>query len=183
MKSLSNIRNLFLPLILIVLAVAGTSFVCGSSHDDLVYVDVNRLLEGYERTKVEREAFNKKTNSLKAEADSLIMGWQSELKAFEKERSAMTKKEQELKQQLLVNKQQQLNNYQQAIQKKIREDDQKMTQTVINDINDYVKQFGNENGYRLIFGAQGSGNIMFASEASDLTEKILEGLNKQYNGS
>ena len=182
MKSLLNLRNVVLPLVLIVLAVLGTSFVCSNSHDELVYVDVNRLLEGYKRTKVERDAFNKKSSALKAEVDSLIMDWQTELKAFEKDRPAMTKKEQELKQELLVNKQQQLNNYQQVIQKKIREDDQKMTQTVINDINDYVKQFGNENGYRLIFGAQGSGNIMFASEASDLTDKILVGLNKQYDG-
>ena len=45
----------------------------------------------------------------------------------------MTKKELELKQQILSNKQQQLNNYQQAVQKQIAEEDQKSTQTVIND--------------------------------------------------
>ena len=65
--------------------------------------------------------------------------WQKELKLYEKERSSMSKKELELKQQLLSNKQQQINNYQQAIQKQIAEEDKKSSQTLINDINDYVK--------------------------------------------
>lgn len=94
----------------------------------------------------------------------------------------MTKKELELKQELLQNKQQQINNYQQAIQKQIQEEDQKMTQTVINDINDYVKEYGKQNGYRIIFGAKGGGNIMYAKETADLTQTILNGLNAQYQG-
>ena len=66
----------------------------------------------------------------------------------------MSKKELELKQQLLSNKQQQINNYQQAVQKQIQEEDQKATQTVINDINDYVKAFGKEKGYKNHFWSQ-----------------------------
>ena len=178
----NQIKKIVIPVALIALAVIGTSFVSNSLKEELVYVDVNKLLEGYERTKVEREAFNKKTSILKAEVDSLIADWQSELKTFEKERNSMTTKESELKQELLVNKQHQLNNYQQVVQKQIKDEDQKMTQTVINDINDYIKEYGKKHGYSVIFGAQGNGNIMYASDASDLTEKVLEGLNNQYNG-
>ncbi|MEN1784860.1 MAG: OmpH family outer membrane protein, partial [Bacteroidota bacterium] len=79
-------------------------------------------------------------------------------------------------------KQQQLNNYQQAIQKQIQEEDQKMTQTVINDINAYVKEYGKREGHRIIFGARGSGSIMYAEEAANLTETVLAGLNAQYHG-
>jgi outer membrane protein len=94
----------------------------------------------------------------------------------------MSKKEMELKQELLSNKQQQINSYQKAIQGKIQEEDQKASQTVINDINDYVKEYGKEHSYRIIFGASGSGNVMYADEASDLTDEILEGLNSEYKG-
>ena len=149
---------------------------------DQVYVDVNRLIEGYERTAVERGNFEAKKSQMQANVDSLITRWQNELKAYEKERSSMTKKELELKQQLLSNKQQQVNNYQQAIQQQIQEEDQKVTQTVINDINDYINEYGKNKGHQIIFGAVGGGNIMYADEATDLTEKILEGLNKQYTG-
>jgi len=57
-----------------------------------------------------------------------------------------------------------------------------MTQTVINDINDFVKDYGKNHGYPIIFGAGGNGNIMYAEEASDLTGEVLEGLNAQYEG-
>lgn len=175
-------NKLALPMALLALVASVASFFFLQSSNELVYVDVNKLIEGYKRTKVEREAFNKKATVLRANVDSLVTDWQGELKAYEKERSGMTKKEKELKQELLGNKQQQLNNYQQAIQKQIKEEDQKMTQTVINDINGYVKEYGKDHGYPIIFGAGGNGNIMYAEDASDLTAKVLEGLNEQYEG-
>jgi len=56
----------------------------------------------------------------------------------------------------------------------------KVTQTVINDINDYVKEYGKEHGYKIIFGASGGGNIMYADDSSDLTNEVLKGLNSEY---
>ena len=149
---------------------------------NLVYVDVNKLLESYKRTEIVRSEFEKKAKTLQSNVDSLILGWQEDLKTYKKERSKMTKKEISLKQELLNNKQQQISSYQQAIQKQIQEEDKKATQTVINDINDYVKEYGKKKGYEIIFGASGSGNIMYADEGTDLTEKILEGLNNEFEG-
>ena len=143
---------------------------------------MNKLLDGYKRTKLARAEFEEKAKTLNANVDSLMTDWQNEIKSYEKERASMSKKELELKQQLLGNKQQQINNYQQAIQNQIQEEDKKATQTVVNDINDYVKEYGKKNGYKIIFGASGGGNIMYASESSDLTEKVLKGLNADFEG-
>ncbi|WP_140487108.1 OmpH family outer membrane protein [Flavobacterium sp. GSA192] len=150
------------------------------SSSELVYVDVNKLIEGYSRTKVAKAEFDKKANLMKANVDSLVANWQKELKNYEKERSSLSPKELKLKEELLGNKQQQINGYQEAIQKKIQEENQKVTQTVINDINDYIKEYGKKNGYKIIFGANGGGTIMYADESSDLTEDVLKGLNEEY---
>jgi outer membrane protein len=174
-------KKIALPIALIALLVSSISFFYKQSSE-LVYVDVNKLLEGYKRTKIVRTEFETKAKTLNANVDSLLVDWQNELKDYEKNRSNYSKKELELKQELLGNKQQQINNYQQAIQKQIQEEDKKSTQTVINDINDYIKEFGKEKGYKIIFGASGSGNIMYADEATDLTETVLEGLNKEFEG-
>ncbi|CAM1365452.1 Periplasmic chaperone for outer membrane proteins Skp [Tenacibaculum sediminilitoris] len=158
------------------------TFFYSQNTSDLVYVDVNKLLDGYKRTKVVRAEFEKKAKVLKSNVDSLVTDWQKELKLYEKERSGYSAKELKLKQELLGNKQQQINNYQQAIQKQIQEEDKKSTQTVVNDINDYVKEFGKEKGYKVIFGASGSGNIMYADKSADLTEEVLLGLNSDFEG-
>lgn len=172
-----------ITLFLAIVAIATSSVAFFYPHSQLVYVDINKLVEGYARTQVERKAFMQKANTLKANVDSLLADWQKELKSYEKERASMTKKELELKQQVLQHKQQQLDNYQQAIQKQIREEDQKMTQTVLNDINDYVQEYGKKKGYRIIFGASGTGTIMYAEEVSDITQPVLDELNAAYQGS
>ncbi|MDG1246346.1 MAG: OmpH family outer membrane protein [Polaribacter sp.] len=171
-----------LPLAIIAILIALGSFFYNQNTSKLVYVDVNKLLDGYKRTKVVRAEFEAKAKTLKSNVDSLVAGWQKELKLYEKERAKMSKKELALTQELLGNKQQQINNYQQAIQQQVQEEDKKATQTVINDINDFVKEYGKKNGYPIIFGASGSGNIMYADEKSDLTAKVFEGLNAEFEG-
>ena len=175
-------NKLALPIAILALAAAIGSFVYQQSACELVYVDVNKLLDGYKRTKIEKAAFDKKAKTMKSNVDSLLTDWQNELKTYEKERSGMSKKELELKQELLGNKQQQINNYQQAVQKQLVEEDKKVTQTVINDINDFVKEYGKKNGYKVIFGATGSGTIMYGEDAADLTEKVLTELNAEFEG-
>ncbi|WP_420553530.1 OmpH family outer membrane protein [Tenacibaculum aiptasiae] len=175
-------KKLAFPLAALALIFSILTFFLSQNSSELVYVDVNKLLDGYKRTKVVRAEFEKKAKVLKSNVDSLVVDWQKELKLYEKERSGYSKKELKLKQELLGNKQQQINNYQQAIQKQIQEADKKATQTVVNDINDYVKEYGKEKGYKIIFGASGSGNIMYADESSDLTAVVLEGLNKEFQG-
>lgn len=175
-------KKISLPLDLIAFVLSIIAFFNTQNSSELVYVDVNKLLDGYKRTKVVRAAFETKAKTLTANVDSLLAGWQTDLKIYEKERSKYSKKELALKQELLGNKQQQINNYQQAIQKQVQEEDKKATQTVINDINDFVKEYGKKNGYKIIFGAGGSGNIMYADQTSDLTEIVLEGLNAEFEG-
>jgi|TARA_B110000908_G_scaffold171447_1_gene234240 outer membrane protein len=173
-------NKLSLPFAILAILLSLGLFLYAQKSSELVYVDVNKLLDGYKRTKVVRAEFEVKAKTLQSNLDSLVSGWQKELKDYEKNRSKFSKKELALKQELLGNKQQQINNYQQAVQKQIKEEDQKATQTVINDINDYVKEYGKKKGYKIIFGASGSGNIMYADKANDLTEKISEGLNKEF---
>lgn len=169
------------------LAIAAFILSClavyfSKSSSELVYVDVNKLIEGYKRTKEVKAEFDKKTAGVKSNVDSLTSGWQKELQVYEKERGTLSPRELKLKEEALSNKQRQLNAYQSAVQKQIQEEDAKITQTVINDINDYIKEYGKEKGYKIIFGASGGGNIMYADEATDLTEDVLEGLNSQYEG-
>lgn len=175
-------NKLTLPVAILALIVAVGSIFLNTNSSDLVYVDVNEMLQGYKRTKIVKAEFEKKAATMKANVDSLLVDWQKELKVYEKERSGMSKKELELKQELLGNKQQQINNYQQAIQKQLAEEDKKSTQTVVNDINDFVKEYGKDKGYNIIFGAVGNGNIMYAKEGTNLTPKLIDLINAEFEG-
>lgn len=55
-------------------------------------------------------------------------------------------------------------------------------QQIITQLNQYVKQYGQENGYSYIFGNDGNGTLMYAPEAENITGEVVQYLNNQYEG-
>lgn len=49
-------------------------------------------------------------------------------------------------------------------------------------INEYVQEYGKSKGFDYIFGANGDGSLMYANEASNLTEEIKIYINQKYSG-
>lgn len=166
--------------IVLVIAVGYLFYNTQLQKEKIVYIDINVLMAEYEGMKDATKEFEEKSQIWQANVDSLIVDFQNELKVYEKERSKMTKKENELKQELLRNKQQQVGNYQQAIQKQSADEDAKLTQEVVNEVNAYIKTYGKKHHYKMIIGANSSGNMLYAQDGVDITQDVLEGLNKEY---
>lgn len=166
--------------IVLVCAVGYLFYAQNSQKEDVVYIDVNVLMADYEGMKDAKKVFEEKSKVWQANVDSLIVGFQNELKVYEKERSKMTKKENELQQELLRNKQQQVGNYQQAIQRQSEEEDAKLSGEVVNEVNAYIKEYGKNHHYKIIIGANSSGNVLYAQEGVDITQEVLTGLNAEY---
>jgi len=174
-------KNITLVLSIVALTGMVYLFMTKSGNSNIAYVETSVLIEGYEGTKVARKQFEAKSKIWQANTDTLIVQWENELKAYEKERANMSEKEIKLKEELLRNKQQQLGQYQEAMKRKAQEEDQNMTNTVMNDINDYLKEFGKKSEHTYILGANG-GNIVYAQEAENITKEVLKGLNVEYQG-
>jgi outer membrane protein len=145
--------------------------------EKIAYVEVGKLMQEYKGMKDARAEFGKKSAQWQANTDTLIAQFQEELKSYEKERSRMTNKEKELKEELLRNKQMQINQYQEAIKLKAKDEEQLLTQTAVNAINDFIKEYGKKHGYKYIIGATGQGNLLYANEGNNITDKIIIGLN------
>lgn len=59
---------------------------------------------------------------------------------------------------------------------------QQYTNQIWEQINQYVKEFGDEKGYTYILGANGQGNLMYANEANNISKEVIEYVNKKYDG-
>lgn len=70
----------------------------------------------------------------------------------------------------------------QHFQLKEEELSQKYTNNIWKQINQYMMEYGNENGYDFIFGASGDGNLMFANDANDISEEFILYINSKYEG-
>lgn len=53
---------------------------------------------------------------------------------------------------------------------------------ILTQLNQYVKNYGEENGYTYIFGSDGNGSLMFAADAQNITKDVCSYINLQYKG-
>ncbi len=153
-----------------------------TSVNELAYVDSNKLLNEYEGMKAARGVYEKKATAWQANIDTLTVEVQNAIKAYEKESRGMTAKEKSLSKELIKSKQEKLINYQRAIQDQSQQEDYKATQEVLADINAYLKEYGENHAYKIILAATDAGNIVYAQEGMEITEEVIEGLNKRYAG-
>lgn len=56
------------------------------------------------------------------------------------------------------------------------------SQQIWKQINQYISDYGKENGYAFIYGASGDGSIMFAEDRYDITKDFTEYINNKYKG-
>jgi outer membrane protein len=55
-------------------------------------------------------------------------------------------------------------------------------QQVMKQLNQYIREFGEEKGYTFIYGANGNGSLMFAKDEKDISEPVISFVNNKYQG-
>lgn len=152
-------------------------------NSQVVYVDSHALLESYEGMKTARQEFQQKATQWQANIDTLKAELDQTIRAHEAEKQSMSKKELALSQELIQTKQKQFLDYQRAIQQQSQQEDAKMTEAVLVEINAFVEAYGKKKGYQIIFGATNMGNIVYAQDALNVTNELQAALNANYLGS
>jgi outer membrane protein len=148
----------------------------------LVYVDSAKLVNEYKGMQAARKTYQQKASTWKANIDTLAQEVQHQIMNYEKENAKLSAKERKLSEELIRVKQKQLMDYQQAMNAQAKQEDEKMTGEVISQVNAYLKKYGKDKGYKIVMAATEYGNIAYADEALDITQEVLDGLNKEYAG-
>lgn len=149
-------------------------------NDKIAYVDSSKILNEYKGATEAKKAYEYKVKTWQANIDTLTMGVQGAIKKYEKDLAGMSTKEQELSKRLIGTQQKQLEDYQRAIQENARQEDGKLTQTVVTQINAFLTDYGKKNNYKMILIASQAGTIAYAREGLDITEDVITELNSQY---
>lgn len=140
--------------------------VTSCSQTTIYYVNPTKVLQGYHGATAQHALFQAKTRDWQQRIDSLGTELQALGKVPASTRAA---------------KQQALQRYRQAIQQRAQQENQRLTQAVLGEINTYIQHYGKAHNYTFILGATASGNIVYAAEGADITEDVLKGLNEQYD--
>ncbi|MFN3402661.1 MAG: OmpH family outer membrane protein [Cytophagaceae bacterium] len=146
------------------------------------YVRTGIILENYAGMIDTKNILDRKIDGWQANLDTLELNYQKSLDNFNKDYKTLKEKERaELK--LMLEKQlSTIDSYAQNVEKMALDENQKLMQGTINQINDCIKRFGEKKGYSIIYGITSTGNILYGNDKYDLTNEILEELNREYQG-
>lgn len=146
----------------------------------MAYVDSAQLIQQYRGMQDAVEVYQSKATVWQANIDTLANELAKTVQNYEQKKVSLSVNEKELTEKLIHAKRQQLLDYQKTISEKAQGEDQEMTKTVMEQINQYVKRYGQEHKFEIIMGATQAGNLVYAKEGLDITKEVLEGLNAEY---
>lgn len=170
--------------VLYLLVLAGLAFSAFQyfTKPKIGFIYNTKVLEKYEGVKDSQKLYRQKEGAFKANIDTLEKELISSIKNYQLEAKGLTDKERLLTEQILSKKQSDLAKYKEAVGAQIRDEDQKLTANVMNQINTYVLKYSKENGYDFILGTSSEGSLFYAADKYDVTEDVVKGLNKEYKG-
>lgn len=177
MKSNFALGIAFLSLLLNILFISGIF-----NKKKIAYVRSTELVYGYLGMQEAQRDFQQKSQIWQANVDTLQQDYQVSFSKYSSESATLSKDEKTEREKILIQQQESLMNYTQTINAKMKEEDKKTTEGVLNQINSFVEEYGKENGYEVILGTTLSGNLLYGDEAIDITKEVLEELNKTYKG-
>ncbi|NRD22179.1 OmpH family outer membrane protein [Winogradskyella litoriviva] len=133
--------------------------------------EFNKKVDFEESFKIKIDAFNKK-------ADSLNQMIQREAQVFQASASKMKQSVAEEKYNALLQKKQ-MQDYQISNEEKaLSAEGQKQLDTLVKEVKAFIKDYGKTKGYTYILGANEAGSVLYGDDANDITEEILNALNK-----
>lgn len=195
MKKMSLLINVFAAIAIVVLfsqcnkksdtsVVDAKALPAGSLK--IAYVEIDSLPTKYNMWKDLNEAMVKKEENSRAVLNQKANELQQAKQDFQKkyENNAFLSKERaQAEYNRLMKMDQDLQSLQQKLQNEFAAENQKLNVQIHDSINAFIKDFNKQHHFNLILTSAGFNNLLYADKSMNITEAVLEGLNKRYTAS
>lgn len=180
-EGVRNVRGQ-LPLILGLTGgiLGAIAFSYSLSMPKIGVVRIDALVYRYAGTKEAQKIYKDKYEVWEQEADSLDREFNAALEKYRADEKTLAEGQRKKRRKELELLQQSLTRYKSDLAEKAREEDRELTEAALGQINEFVEKYGKESGYDIILGINGTGNILHSTEYLDLTEDVIEALNRSY---
>lgn len=168
-------------LLVVAIVISGIALYKAVYPIKVAYIRSGELIYSYEGMKESQKLLKEKTEKSQANVDTLRMELERAYNGYVKKSAALSAKEKKEHQELLQRQQQNYLQYEQAMKEKEKKEETEMMQSVLNQVNSFVEQYGKEKGYDIVFGTTNSGNLLYATDRMDITKEVLEALNANYS--
>jgi outer membrane protein len=160
----------------------------GSKNSDLriAFIHVDSLLLNYNFSIDLNEQIVRKQENARANLTQKARAFQTEAEAFQyklQNNAFATTQRAEQEQQRLQKKQQELAELEQKLMQELMEETDRMNRQLRDTIVSHLQEFKKERGYQIIFSNTEGSTIFLADEEFNITNEVIEYLNKRWSSS
>lgn len=148
----------------------------------VAYVRTDVLINEYDGTREVLADFNQKKLQWQSNIDTLKFNFETAVASYNSEFEALTNGQRQERESELARLENQLDSYTRAISEKVKDEDSRLMEGLINQLNSFIESYGEENNYEIIMGTAMSGTILYGKEDLDITDELILVINKKYSG-
>lgn len=155
----------------------------GKTEVAIAFVKIDTVLNNYDMFYDMRSTLEEKQKASEAELSSKTRAYERGLQDFQNkvQKGLVTRSTAQQMEQELMQEQQAILQLRDQLTYELAEEEQVMNRKLINEITEFLEEYNKDKNYKYIFSDQLYGdNILYASDSLDITDVVLEGLNKRY---
>ena len=149
----------------------------------IAYVNVDSLLLNYNYSKDLNEIIIKKQENSRASVNQKLRALQVEMQDFQRKvenNAFLTRERAEQEQNRLVKKQQELQDFDSRLAQELVAEQQRLNEQLRDTLVSQLKVYNKDKGYQVILSNTMGDNILLAGDSYDITQEVIEYLNKNY---
>ncbi|MFI3320985.1 MAG: OmpH family outer membrane protein [Rikenellaceae bacterium] len=163
---------------------ASTSDVTAPHNNNIVYIDTDSLVRGYQHFKDLKSKFDTKAATVQKELETKTRSLERKVADYQNkiQKGLVTRAQAAELEQSLNTEQQQVLQYRDQVLAELQEEEQVLFNNVNNDITEYIAKFNEEKTYDLILTTNAVNNtVLIGNKNLDITTTVLDGMNAEYS--
>jgi outer membrane protein len=148
----------------------------------IVFINIDTLLNNYDYYADLQNEILDKQSELEAQLNSRTRTYDKNAKDYQDKvnKGLVTRREAAELEQSLYQEQQEILQLRDQLAAQLQEEELVRNRRLIENIMVFLKDYNKEYNYQYIFSNSFGSNILYAGDSLDITNSVLEGLNKQY---
>lgn len=151
-----------------------------SGNLQIAYINADTVLKHYDFFKQKQVELEEKQKKMDQDYRNRAEGFQSEVNNYQQNVSNLTIGQAKALEEDLGKKQQNLRMYQERLTQELIKEESKINEELYERVTSFIKEYSLNNNIEVVVKYNQGSDILYAGEAMDITWKIVEGLNTQY---
>jgi outer membrane protein len=163
-------------------AVAKAESVISAESLNIAFFNMDSVLANWEFYMDIQDKLSSKQQQLESDMETRSQDFMKRVEdaQYKIQRGLVTRAEAEQLQQQLASEEQNLMGLQSNYASQLQEEGVVKNRQMIDNIEQYLKQYNKDKGYSFIFSYSFGGNLMYGAEGHNITREIIAGINKAY---